>query len=89
MPDKRNRPRKIEREDERVLTQLGQRLEYIIINELGYESVDQFAIDHHGELSIKTIAEIRRGKRNPTLKSLRKIAKFTNKTVAELLEGIC
>lgn len=79
--------RKIRPDDRAFLKELGQRVERVIIQEMGYSSLDAFSMEHHDLIAKPTLYQICQGKRDMKISTLRRLASALRVTIEELLSG--
>lgn len=72
--------------DREFLARLGERVERIILKDLGYTSLDAFSLEHHDLIAKGTLYEICQGKRDMKLVTLRRLAESLKLSLTDLVK---
>lgn len=71
-----------------LLKHLGAKIRRIILEELGYKSLDAFSLEHHEQVTKPTLYEVCDGKRDMKISTLMGLAAALDTTIQELLDDI-
>lgn len=77
--------RRLETKDELFLKVLGQKIRKIIIEDLGYSSLDRFASENLKHITKPTLYQICDGKRDMKISTLLGLSRSLNITLQDLL----
>ncbi|GEM_PF-1645196 len=77
---------KLSKQEEQTFLKLGKKLRSMILQDLGYESLDRFALEHHDIISKPTLYAICDGQRDFQFSTLLRLAKALRTSVPELLK---
>jgi hypothetical protein len=80
--------RRLRADDKQYLRRLGRRIEKIILGELGYKSLDAFALEHHDLIAKPTLSQICKGKRDMKITTLRGLAKALDRALEDLVSEL-
>ena len=75
--------------DKKAFKRLGKRVESIIIDEMGYRSLDAFSLEYSHLIAKPTLYHICEGKRDMKLSTLIGLAEALGVKVDELLKDTC
>lgn len=76
------------KQEEQTFLRLGKKLRSIILKDLGYESLDRFALEHYDIISKPTLYAICDGQRDFQFSTLLRLAEALGISVPELLQDI-
>ena len=77
---------KLSKQEEQTFLRLGKKLRILILRDLGYDSLDRFALEHHDIISKPTLYAICDGQRDFQFSTLLRLAKALDTSILELLE---
>jgi len=77
---------KLSKQEAQIFLRLGKRLRSLILKDLGYDSIDRFALEHHDIISKPTLYAICDGRRDFQFSTLLRLAEALGTTVQELLK---
>ena len=66
--------KRLKKKDKDFLKKLGEKIEHIILEEKGYNSLDAFSLEFHDFISKPTLYQICRGERDMKISTLRNLA---------------
>lgn len=75
-------------EDQKALNLLSKKVKKTILDELGYSSLDAFALEHHDHISKKTLYGICEASRDMQLSTLLGLARALNMDISDLVDGM-
>ena len=78
----------IKKTDQKALQLLSIKVKKIILQDLEYPSLDAFALEHHDNISKKTLYAICDGKRDMQLSTLLGLARALEIDLSDLLTGL-
>ena len=78
----------ITKTDQKALQLLSIKVKKIILQDLEYPSLDAFALEHHDNISKKTLYAICDGKRDMQLSTLLGLARALEIDLSDLLTGL-
>lgn len=79
---------KLSKQEEQTFKRLGKNLRTLILKDLGYESLDRFALEHHDIISKPTLYAICDGERDFQFSTLLRLAKALGTNVPDLIKDI-
>ena len=79
---------KLSKKEKQTFLQLGKKLRALILEDLGYESLDRFALEHHDIISKPTLYAICDGERDFQFSTLLRLAEALETSVPGLLKDI-
>lgn len=79
---------KLSKQEEQAFIKLGRKLRTIILKDLGYQSLDSFALENHEIISKPTLYAICYGQRDFQFSTLLRLAEALGTSVQELIEGL-
>jgi len=77
--------KKLQKNDRIYLQRLGEKIRKIILVDLGYSSLDAFALEHHDLIAKPTLYQVCDGKRDMKLSTLRSLASALNISLDALI----
>jgi len=80
--------RKLKKDDKTFLKKLGKRIEKIIIEDMGYSSLDAFTLEYHDLIAKPTLYQICQGKRDMKVSTLRGLTSALEMSLEDLVSGI-
>lgn len=80
--------RKLKKSDQQFLKKLGERVRQLVLKDLGYSSLDAFALAHHDNIAKGTLYEICDGERDMKISTLRGLSRALNISVPDLIKDI-
>ena len=80
--------RTITKANQKALQLLSIRVKKMILQDLKYPSLDAFALEHHDNISKKTLYAICNGKRDMQLSTLLGLARALEINLSDLLSGL-
>lgn len=81
----KNKPSK---QEQLIFTKLGKKLRSIILKDLGYQSLDSFALEHHEIISKPTLYAICDGQRDFQFSTLIRLASALDTNVPDLIKDL-
>jgi len=78
--------RTLEKNDKKYLVHLGKKVAHRILTELGYRSLDAFAMEHSKLITKPTLYEVCAGKRDMKVSTLRGLAKALKISYDDLVQ---
>lgn len=78
----------LSKQEEQAFLRLGKKLRSMILKDLGYSSLDSFALQHHDIISKPTLYAICDGQRDFQFTTLLRLAKALEIDVIELLKDV-
>ena len=79
---------KLKKIDQQFLKRLGDKTRRTILEDMGYSSLDAFALAHHDDIAKGTLYEICDGKRDMKISTLLSLSRALNTTIQSLIQGI-
>lgn len=76
------------KQEEQKFVRLGKKLRSIILQDLAYESLDRFALEHHDIISKPTLYAICDGQRDFQFSTLLRLAEALETSVPDLLKDL-
>lgn len=76
----------LSKQEEQIFLRLGKKLRTLILKDMGYESLDRFALEHHDIISKPTLYAICDGQRDFQFSTLLRLAKALETSIPELLK---
>jgi len=73
-------------DDRAFLKKLGKKVEKIILEDLGYKSLDAFSLEHHDLIAKPTLYQVCQGKRDMKITTLLGLAKALQKELGDLIK---
>ena len=80
--------RKLKKADQQFLKRLGAKVRKTILEDLGYASLDAFALAHYDEIAKGTLYEVCEGRRDMKLSTLRGLSRALGVSVQSLIQGV-
>lgn len=74
--------------EKKLFLNLGEKVKKIILDDLGYQSLDRFALEHHDQVTKPTLYAVCDGTRDFQFSTLFRVAKALDMTVQELLSDV-
>lgn len=79
---------KLSKQEQLTFTKLGKKLRSIILKDLGYQSLDSFALEHHEIISKPTLYAICDGQRDFQFSTLIRLASALDTNVPDLIKDL-
>lgn len=79
---------KISKSDKLYLEKLGKRVRKLILEDMGFQSLDAFSLQHHDLVTKATLYQICDGKRDMKISTLRGLAKALKTNPEKLIAGL-
>lgn len=79
---------KLKKSEEKAFLVLGKKIRNIILNDLGYKSLDSFALEHHDIIAKPTLYAICDGERDFQFSTLLRLAECLDVSIQELIKDI-
>ena len=80
--------RKLKKADQQFLKRLGDRVRKIILVDMGYPSLDAFALEHHDHIAKGTLYEICEGTRDMKISTLRGLSCALDISIQNLIQNV-
>lgn len=80
--------KKLSKADQLFLKKFGAKVRSIILEEMGYDSLDAFALEHHDDVAKGTLYEICDGERDMKISTLRRLSRALNRPLSDLIQGV-
>lgn len=77
--------RKLKSDDKAFLKKLGKKIEKIILEDMGYKSLDEFSLEQHDFIAKPTLYQVCQGKRDMKVSTLRGLAQALDIKLTDLL----
>lgn len=76
------------RSETKFFLDLGEKIKKIILDDLGYQSLDKFALEHHDKVTKPTLYAICDGTRDFQLSTLLRLSKALNTNIQDLINDL-